>query len=116
MRACLLMLLDFRVTWKTNDPSEKNLRDAIDKFSSLGVKLQITELDMTIYEGRNDTIGIGFTPEREQKQIDQYIKWPSKYSVRIRRLSQESLSGMYLTGEAGSIEEVRENHTHCFLM
>jgi len=58
--------------WNINDPSEQNLRDAIDKFSSLGLKIQITELDVSIYTSRADTVGIGFTPEREQKQIDFY--------------------------------------------
>ena len=54
------------------NPTEENLRATIDKFSSLGVELQVTELDVSIYADRNDTIGIGFTPEREQKQIDLY--------------------------------------------
>jgi endo-1,4-beta-xylanase len=58
--------------WNINYPSEQNLRDAIDKFSSLGLKIQITELDVSIYTSRADTVGIGFTPEREQKQIDFY--------------------------------------------
>ena len=58
--------------WNINDPTEQNLRDAIDKFSSLGLKIQITELDVSIYSSRADTIDTGFTPEREQKQIDLY--------------------------------------------
>jgi endo-1,4-beta-xylanase len=58
--------------WNINDPTEENLRATIDKFSSLGLKIQITELDVSIYTDRADTVGIGFTPEREQKQIDLY--------------------------------------------
>jgi endo-1,4-beta-xylanase len=58
--------------WNIGDPTEQNLRDAIDKFASLGLKVQITELDVSIYSSRTDTIGLGFTPEREQKQIDLY--------------------------------------------
>ena len=53
-------------------PTEENLRATLDKFSSLGVELHVTELDISIYADRNDTIGIGFTPEREQKQMDLY--------------------------------------------
>jgi len=53
-------------------PTEENLRATIKKFSSLGVKLQVTELDISIYANRADTIGVGFTPEREQKQADLY--------------------------------------------
>lgn len=58
--------------WNISNPSEKDLRDAIVKYSSLGLKLQITELDISIYGSRSDTLNTGFTPEREQKQIDQY--------------------------------------------
>jgi len=58
--------------WNISDPTEQNLRDAIDKFSSLGLKIQVTELDVSIYASRADTTGTGFTPEREQKQIDFY--------------------------------------------
>lgn len=58
--------------WSINDPTEENLRATIDKFSSLGLKIQVTELDVSIYTDRADTVGIGFTPEREQKQIDLY--------------------------------------------
>ena len=58
--------------WNINDPTEENLRATIDKFSSLGLKIQVTELDVAIYTDRADTVGIGFTPEREQKQIDLY--------------------------------------------
>ena len=58
--------------WNINDPTEGNLRDAIDKFSSLGLEIQITELDVSIYSSGTDTLNTGFTPEREQKQIDLY--------------------------------------------
>ncbi len=58
--------------WSITDPTEENLRASIDKFASLGLKVQVTELDVSIYGSRTDTIGIGFTPEREQKQIDLY--------------------------------------------
>jgi endo-1,4-beta-xylanase len=58
--------------WKINDPTEQNLRNSIDKFTSLGLKVQITELDVSIYTSRNDTTNTGFTAEREQKQKDLY--------------------------------------------
>jgi endo-1,4-beta-xylanase len=75
--------------WKIGNPSEQNLRDAIDKFSSLGVKLQITELDVTIYASRTDTIGIGFTPEREQKQMDLY-----KMAFKVFREKKDVITGV----------------------
>lgn len=64
--------------WSIFEPSEKELRDAIVKYSSLGLKVQFTELDMSIYpwekfrrerrQGESDAL----TPELAQKQIDQY--------------------------------------------
>ncbi len=59
--------------WNLVEPSEKNFRDALDKYSSLGVKIQITELDISVYNSgdKNATDNV-FTPEREQKQIEKY--------------------------------------------
>ena len=64
--------------WSIFEPSEKDLRYAIEKYASLGLKVQITELDVSIYkwekfrrdrkEGESDE----FTAELEQKQLDQY--------------------------------------------
>jgi endo-1,4-beta-xylanase len=75
--------------WNINDPTEKNLRDAIDKFSSLGLKIQITELDVSIYASRADTVGIGFTPEREQKQMDFY-----KMAFKVFREKKDVITGV----------------------
>lgn len=59
--------------WNLVEPSEKNFRDALDKYSSLGVKLQITELDVSVYNsGEKNAADNVFTPEREQKQIEKY--------------------------------------------
>lgn len=74
--------------WNVNDPSEKNLRDAIDKFSSLGLKIQITELDVKVITSGNDTIK-SFTPEREQKQIDQY-----KMIFKVLREKKNVITGV----------------------
>jgi len=59
--------------WNLVNPSEKDLRDALDKYSSLGVKLQITELDVSVYSSSetNPADNI-FTSEREQKQLEKY--------------------------------------------
>lgn len=64
--------------WSIYEPTEQELRTAIEQFSSLGLKVQITELDMSIYPweknrrekrpGESDA----YTPELEQKQIEQY--------------------------------------------
>ncbi|HPY67512.1 MAG TPA: endo-1,4-beta-xylanase [Bacteroidales bacterium] len=52
--------------------SEDAIRESIDKFASLGLLVHITELDVSIYKSKYDTINPGFTPEREQQQIDFY--------------------------------------------
>jgi endo-1,4-beta-xylanase len=75
--------------WNINDPTEKNLRDAVDKFSSLGLKIQITELDVSIYASSADTAGIGFTPQREQKQIDFY-----KMAFKVFREKKDVITGV----------------------
>lgn len=74
--------------WKLNDPSAELLRKALDEYSSLGLKIQITELDITVRSpmprrrpgSATDVAPVpaqpapdqGYTPELEQKQIAQY--------------------------------------------
>lgn len=59
--------------WNIYNPNEKDLRDAIEKFSSLGLKIQITELDVSVYSSaETDSADNIFTPEREKKQIEKY--------------------------------------------
>ncbi|NOW96390.1 endo-1,4-beta-xylanase [Mucilaginibacter sp. SG564] len=38
--------------WKMNDPTPEQIREAIDKYAALGLKIQITELDITIRSTR----------------------------------------------------------------
>lgn len=66
--------------WSLYEPTESELRTAIEKFSSLGLKVQITELDISVYHweknrrpkqaGESDA----FTPALEQQQLEQYKK------------------------------------------
>lgn len=61
--------------WSINDPSEEALITSIRKFSSLGLKVQITELDISVYTGKEKNVNdAGFTPERQQKQAEQYAR------------------------------------------
>jgi endo-1,4-beta-xylanase len=64
--------------WNIYDDLRKELPLSIEKFSSLGLKVQVTELDISVYpsesgrrQKRADESDI-FTPEQEQKQFDQY--------------------------------------------
>ncbi|HYW97073.1 MAG TPA: endo-1,4-beta-xylanase [Bacteroidales bacterium] len=64
--------------WSIYEPSEKELRDAITRFSSLGLDVQITELDMSVYKWEKDRrdkrVGESddLTPGREAQQVAQY--------------------------------------------
>ncbi len=75
--------------WNIGFPSEQAIRESIDKFSSLGLKVQITELDVPIYTSRTDTVNMGFTPEREQKQIDFY-----KMAFKVFREKKDVVTGV----------------------
>ena len=64
--------------WSIYEPSEKELRDAIERYTSLGLKIQFTELDLSVYPWEKErraklpTDADVLTSELEQKQIDQY--------------------------------------------
>ena len=58
--------------WGLSNPSEANLRAAIEKFSSLGLKIQVTELDISVYKSDKEVALTALTGEKEQMQMDQY--------------------------------------------
>lgn len=78
--------------WHIYDPLKTELKNSIDKFSSLGLDVQVTELDISIYAPRNhpsaDTTA-GFTPDREQKQLEQY-----KTVFEVLRQNKKKLNGI----------------------
>jgi endo-1,4-beta-xylanase len=64
--------------WSIFEPSMADLRASIDRFSSLGLKVQITELDISIYpweknrRARRPGESDAYTPELQQQQAEQY--------------------------------------------
>jgi endo-1,4-beta-xylanase len=64
--------------WSIYEPTQTDLVETIKKFSSLGLKIQVTEMDVSIYPweknrrtkrpGESDT----YTPELEKKQAEKY--------------------------------------------
>lgn len=64
--------------WSAYGPSEKDIRDAVEAYGALGLQVQVTELDVSIYppeNGRRDKRPDepeALTPELEQKQLEQY--------------------------------------------
>ncbi|HTN22260.1 MAG TPA: endo-1,4-beta-xylanase [Pelobium sp.] len=66
--------------WSIFEPSEQELKNTIAKFSSLGLEVQITELDMSVYKWEKERRqkrpdeSDEYTPELQKKQADQYQK------------------------------------------
>jgi endo-1,4-beta-xylanase len=88
--------------WKLNDPSPEELRKALNEVTSLGLKVQFTELDITIRmpqprpaPGTQPAVAAtpapdpGYTPELEAKQIAQY-----KMAFDIFREYKKSITGV----------------------
>ena len=58
--------------WSLNNPERAELEKTINRFASLGLKIQITELDISVYSGKTDPGIPALTDDLEQKQADQY--------------------------------------------
>lgn len=67
--------------WSINNPPREELEKSIQMFSSLGLQVQVTELDVSVYAGRQGGQLIqgqrrdsttGFTPEMEEPQREKY--------------------------------------------
>lgn len=79
--------------WSVYEPSEEVLRETIERFTDLGLEVQITELDVSIYPKEhsrrpkrpddNDT----FTDELKQKQVEQYSMIFRTFREKSDRLS-----------------------------
>jgi endo-1,4-beta-xylanase len=82
--------------WATNEPSKLQLELTLKEFSDLGLKIQITELDISVYPKEHifreataqDTL-TKFTPEREAQQIDAY-----KMCFELFRKYQQHITGV----------------------
>ena len=65
--------------WAVNEPSASQLDSTLGRFAELGLKLQITELDISVYpkehnarERRNEDYDTVFSAEKENKQLEMY--------------------------------------------
>jgi endo-1,4-beta-xylanase len=81
--------------WSLSEPTEIQLRTAIEQFASLGVTVQFTEVDMSVYpwekEKREKRPGESdaYSAEKEQLQADQY-----KMVFRVFREYKKLVSGV----------------------
>jgi endo-1,4-beta-xylanase len=66
--------------WSVYEPTPNELRTAIEKFSSLGLKIQFTEVDVSLYPWEKSSRPLrpgevgAYTPELEKKQADKYAE------------------------------------------
>lgn len=81
--------------WSLSEPGEKELHAALEKFTSLGLQVQITELDVSVYpwekmqRERKPGEGDVFSSAAEQKQRDQYAMF-----FRVFREYKKSITGI----------------------
>jgi len=81
--------------WSIYEPSPNELIATIKKFSSLGLKVQVTELDISVYPWEKNRRALrpgetdALTPEQEQKQSDLY-----KTVFKIFRKHKDVITGI----------------------
>jgi endo-1,4-beta-xylanase len=84
--------------WSINNPTREELEKSIQMFSSLGLQVQFTELDVSVYAGRQGGQIIQgqaqreaavFTPEMEQKQLEKY-----KMMFEVFRKYKKEITGV----------------------
>jgi len=93
--------------WSINNPSKAELEKTIAMFAGLGLEIQITELDVSVYSGNEGGQIINgaekknvaqFTPEMEEKQLNQYkmiFDTFRKYKKNITGVTFWNLSDRY---------------------
>jgi endo-1,4-beta-xylanase len=84
--------------WSINNPSQEELEKSIQMFSSLGLQVQVTELDVSVYAGRQggqlingqrrDTTN-AFTEEMERLQREKY-----KMAFDVFRKHRDKITGV----------------------
>ena len=88
--------------WAINEPSEEELTNTIKKFAALGLKIQVTELDISVYnkehnarERKAEDTNTDFTPDKENAQVEMYkrcFKVFEKYKKQITGITFWNIS------------------------
>lgn len=93
--------------WSVSNPSRSELEKSISLFAGLGLDVQITELDVSVYEGNQggqliqnaaQKAKAEFTPEMESRQLEQYkmiFEVLRKYKKNITGVTFWNLSDCY---------------------
>lgn len=82
--------------WALNEPTYDQLDKTLSRFASTGLKLQITELDISVYpkehnarERKPEDNNTSFTTEKEQKQMEVY-----RQCFELFRKYKDSITGV----------------------
>ena len=82
--------------WAVNEPSREQLDSTIQQFAALGLKIQITELDISVYPKEHqarvrkpEDADTAFTPEKEKEQLGVY-----KMAFELFRKYKDAISGV----------------------
>ncbi|GAB3502490.1 endo-1,4-beta-xylanase [Spirosoma knui] len=81
--------------WSIYEPTAQELEESITKFASLGLKVQVTELDVSVYpkeherRAKKDTDKSEFTPEMDAKQAAHY-----KMLFDVFRKHKDAITGI----------------------
>ncbi|WP_153797415.1 endo-1,4-beta-xylanase [Foetidibacter luteolus] len=81
--------------WSIYEPSREELEYAIEKFASLGLKIQFTELDVSVYKWEKERRqkraddDDAFTAEKEQQQLEKY-----KMAFEVFRKYRQHITGI----------------------
>ncbi|HOX84154.1 MAG TPA: endo-1,4-beta-xylanase [Chryseolinea sp.] len=82
--------------WAVNEPSRQQLDSTLTRFAELGLKIQITELDISVYskehgarQAKPEDTNTTFTSEKEQKQLEVY-----KMCFELFRKHQKSITSV----------------------
>jgi endo-1,4-beta-xylanase len=91
--------------WAINEPSAAELTNTLEKFASLGLQLQVTELDISVYpkehearERKLSDTATSFSAEKENAQMEQYkmcFELFKKYSKNISGVTFWNISDRY---------------------
>ena len=79
--------------WSIYEPTGPALQSTIDRFASLGLKVQITELDISVYpweknkRARRPDENDAYTPDLQNQQADQYNMLFSTFRVNRDKLN-----------------------------
>lgn len=87
--------------WNLDYPRPKVLDEAIKRFASLGLEVQITELDVSVYSGGDNSrlYGKGPLPERIlEKQAEQY-----RNIFKVLRANSDVITGVTFWGVADDV-------------